>query len=103
MTLNFLRQAKLKPEISAYKCMEGPFDYNVTPLGFLGCPIIIHKKTSQRHSWFFCGRKGWSLGADMESYCYDRVIPRDMMSVTISNTVKYRHGHLAIPSVTPAD
>ena len=75
MTLNFLRQVKFKPEISAYKCMEGPFDYNATPIGPLGCPIIIHKKTSLEHAWDFCGRKGWSLGAIMESYRCNRVIP----------------------------
>ena len=28
MTLNFLRQAKLKPMISVYEFMEGPFDYD---------------------------------------------------------------------------
>ena len=33
ITLNLLRQAKLKPMISAYKFMEGPFDYNATSLG----------------------------------------------------------------------
>ena len=83
--------------------MEGPFDYNVTPFGPLGCPIIIHKKTSQRHTWDFRGRKGWSLGAAMESYRCDRVIPRNTLGVTISDTVKYRQDHLTLPSVTPAD
>ena len=33
MTLNLLRQAKLKPTISAYEFMDGPFDYNSTPVG----------------------------------------------------------------------
>ena len=55
MTLNFLRQAKLKPTISACKFMEGPFDYNATSLGPISCLIIIRKKTSQRHSWDFRG------------------------------------------------
>ena len=29
MTLNLLQQAKLKPTISAYEFMEGPFDYKL--------------------------------------------------------------------------
>ena len=37
MTLNFLRQSKAKPTMSTYEYMEGPFDYNETPLGLLGC------------------------------------------------------------------
>ena len=103
MTLDFLRQAKLKPMILAYEFMEGPFDYNATPFGPLGCPIIIHKKTSQRHTWDFHTRKGWSLGAAMKSYQCDRIMPRNTMAVTISDTVEYRYDHLTIPSVTPAD
>ena len=103
MTLHFLRQAKFKPEISAYECMEGPFDYNATTIGPLNCLIIIHKKTSQRHTWDFCGRKGWILGTAMESYQCDRVIPWDTMTVTISDTVEYWYDHLTIPSVMPAD
>ena len=73
------------------------------PFGPLGCPIFIHKKTSQQHTWDFRGRKGWSLGVAMESYRCDKVIPRDILSVTISDTVEYRHNHLTIPSVTPTD
>ena len=103
MTLNLLRQAKLKPMISAYEFMNGPFDYNATPVGPLGCPIIIHKKTSQRHTWDFRGREGWSIGAAMDSYRCDKVIPHDTLAVTISDTVEYRHDHLTLPSVTPAD
>ena len=39
----------------------------------------------------------------MESYRCDKVIPRDTLAVTISDTVEYRHGHLTLPSVMPAD
>ena len=39
----------------------------------------------------------------MESYRCDKVIPRDTLAVTISDTVEYRHDHLTLPSVTPAD
>ena len=61
--------------ISDYEFIEEPFDYNATPFGPLGCPIIIHKKTSQMHTWDYHGREGWSLGAAMESYWCDKVIP----------------------------
>ena len=46
LTLNLLRQSRLRPDILAYECIEGPFDYNATPLGPLGCAVLIHKKTS---------------------------------------------------------
>ena len=89
--------------ISAYACMHGLFDHNATPLGPLGCIVIIHKKNAQRHTWDFRGREGWSIGAAMDSYRCDRVIPRDTMYVCVSDTVEYRHHHLTLPTVTPAD
>ena len=39
----------------------------------------------------------------MESYRCDKVIPRDTMAVCLSDKVKYRHHHLTLPTVTPAD
>ena len=39
----------------------------------------------------------------MDSYCCDKVISKDTLAVTISDTVEYRHKHLTIPTVTPAD
>ena len=103
LTLNLLRQSRLRPEISAYEHVEGPFDYNATPLGPLGCAVLIHKKTSQRHSWDFRAREGWSIGAAMQSYRCDRVIAKDSLAVCISDTVEYRHAHLTIPTVTNDD
>ena len=103
LTLNLLRRSKAKPKISAYKCMNGPFDYNATPLGPLGCAVVIHKKNSQCHTWDFRGREGWSIGAAMESYCCDKGILCNTMAVCLSDTVEYRHHRLTLPTVIPAD
>jgi len=100
ITLNLLRQSRLRPDISAYEHVKGKFEYNATPLGPLGCAVLMHKKTLQRHSWDFRARKGWSIGAAMQSYCCDRVIARDTLAVCISDTVEYRHSHLTMPDVT---
>jgi hypothetical protein len=37
LTLNLLRQAMLNPRISAWEFFQGPFDFNKTPLGPVGC------------------------------------------------------------------
>jgi len=39
----------------------------------------------------------------MQSYRCDRVIAKDSLAVCVSDTVEYRHEHLTIPTVTPAD
>ena len=39
----------------------------------------------------------------MQSYRCDRVIAKDSLAVCISDTVKYRHAHLTIPTITQDD
>ena len=65
MTLNFLRQETLNPTKSAWGFFNAAFDYTATPVGPLGCQIIIHKKNSVRKSWDFRGKYGWSLGCSL--------------------------------------
>ena len=73
MTLNFLRQSRINPKISAWEFYNGPFDFDATPLGPLGCRVIIHKKTDSRQSWDFRGKDGWSVGVSLEHYRCQRV------------------------------
>ena len=42
LTLNLILQATLNPHISAWEYFNSPFDYAATPLGPIGCKIIIH-------------------------------------------------------------
>jgi len=44
LTLYLLRQATLNPRISAWEFFQGPFDFNKTPLGPVGCRVLIHAK-----------------------------------------------------------
>jgi hypothetical protein len=48
LTLNLLRQATLNPRISAWEFFQGPFNFNKTPLGPVGCWVLIHTKPSTR-------------------------------------------------------
>ena len=62
LTLNLLRQARIKPELSAWTYLMGAFNYDATTLGPLGCLVMIHKKTYNRKSWDFHSKEGWSVG-----------------------------------------
>ena len=55
----------------------GEFNYDSTPLGPLGCPVMIHKKISNRKPWEFISKEGWSVGVYLEHYRYQLVIPAD--------------------------
>ena len=58
LTLNLLRQATLDPSKSECKYFHVPFNYDVTPIGPLGCDRIANKNTATRHSWDSCGTAG---------------------------------------------
>ena len=47
LTLNLLRQATLDPSQSAWSYFHGSFNYDATPIGPLGCDIIVHRKKGQ--------------------------------------------------------
>ena len=40
LTLNLLRQSMFNPAQSAWECFHGPFNYDATPVGPLGCSVI---------------------------------------------------------------
>jgi hypothetical protein len=48
LTLNLLRQSTINPWISAWEFFQGHFDFNKTPLGPVGCWVLIHAKPARR-------------------------------------------------------
>ena len=66
LTLNLLQKSNSNPEISAWEAFDGAFSYNHTPLGPLGCRVIIHKKFGARYTWDFREKDGWGVGVSTE-------------------------------------
>jgi hypothetical protein len=48
LTLNLFQQSALNPWILAWEFFQGPFDFNKTPLGPVGCRVLIHAKPVTR-------------------------------------------------------
>jgi hypothetical protein len=68
LTLNLLRQAMLNPRISAWEFSKGLFDFDMTPLGPVGCRILIYAKPATRWSWEFRTKPGFYIGPALDSY-----------------------------------
>ena len=68
LTLNLLRQATIAPAISAWEYFHGPYNFDTTPLGPIGCPVIIHNKVATQHSWDFCSYSGFRIGPTLQHY-----------------------------------
>jgi hypothetical protein len=61
LTLNLLHQAMFNPRISAWEFFQGPFDFNKTPLGPVGCHVLIHVKPATGQSWDFWAEPGFYI------------------------------------------
>ena len=103
LTLNLLRQSVLNPRISAWEYFQGPFDFNKTPLGPVGCRVLIHAKPATRRSWDFRAKEGFYIGPALDSYRCFKLVKSDTKSQVISDTVEFRHAFRAIPSPSPED
>jgi hypothetical protein len=91
LTLNLLRQAMLNPRISMWELFEG------TPLGLVGCCVLIHAKTVTRRSWDFRAKPGFYIGPALDSYRCFKLVKTNTKSKVISDIVKFCHLYLSVP------
>ena len=68
LTLKILHQATINPRISAWEYLNGTFEYAETPLGPIGCKIVIHTTSNNCKSWYQRGRKELSVGPALHHY-----------------------------------
>jgi hypothetical protein len=83
LTLNLLQQSALNPQISTWEFFQGPVDFNKTPLGPVGCRVLIHAKPATRCSWDFRAKEGYYIGQALDSYRCFRLVK----SVTKSQVI----------------
>jgi len=89
LTLNLLRRCRVKPKLSAYAYLFGPFDFNRTPLAPAGTKVFVHNKPKQRGSWSNHGIEGWYIGPTLEHYrCVKFYLP-STGSVRDTDTVQF--------------
>jgi len=94
LTLNLLHQSTLNPRMSAWEFFQGPFDFNKTPLGPIGCRVLIHAKPATRRSWDYRAKEGFYIGPALDSYCCFKLVKSDTKSQVISDTVEFRYAYL---------
>ena len=91
-----LRQANVNPKISAYAYLNGPFDFNATPLAPLGCPVLTHDKPNIRGTWALNASDGWYIAGAMDHYRCFMVLDKGTKHMRVSDTV-----HCALQACIP--
>ena len=103
LTINLLRQATLNPRMSAWEYYNRAFDYSATPLGPLGCKIMIHNTSNTRKSWDQRGIEGFSVGPALQHYRCIQSIDGKTKALIIMDTADYLHRYLTQPHITAED
>ncbi len=75
-SINLLRRSRVNPAISAYKVLEGPYDWNRYPLAPLGTKAIIYEDSDTCASWAPHGLDAWLLSPSKDHYrCHLYFVP----------------------------
>ena len=62
ITLNLLRISRLNPKLSAHALLNGPYDFNATPMAPPGSKILVQEKPALRGTWDAHFVNAWYLG-----------------------------------------
>ena len=89
--------------MSAWEYYNGACDYSATPLGPLGCKIMIHNTSNKRKYWDQRGREGFSVGPDLHHYQCIQAIDIKTKALIITDTAEYLHKYLTQPHITAED
>ena len=103
LTINLLRQSMMYPTMSAWEHLNGPYNFDATPMGPPGCRIISHAKGSTRRSWDFRGGTGFYVGPALEHYRCFKVVKNSTQHVVVTDTVVFQHPTMACPMLSPED
>jgi hypothetical protein len=68
ITLNLMRVSTCNPRMSAWEELNGPFDFNRTPMAPPGMRVTVHEKSDSRPSWGVHGKPGYYTGPAVDTY-----------------------------------
>ena len=68
ITLSLLRNSRVKPDLSEYAYLFGPYGFNISPMAPPGTRVVVHDKPGNRTSWGHHGTPGWYIGPSLDHY-----------------------------------
>jgi hypothetical protein len=96
-----LHASHVNPAISAYKALNGPYNWNWYPLAPLRCKAVIYEDSNTQGSWASRSIDGWYLGPSLDHYrCNVYYVPETKV-YRISGSTKLFPQHCQLPALTP--
>ena len=98
LTLNLLRKSRI---LSAHKQVFGSFNYQQTPLGWLGTLVIIHK--TDQPSWAAHGKEGFLVDRAKDHYHSYKVSMKNTSGTQTSDAIEFLPTKYNIPKTSSQD
>jgi hypothetical protein len=83
--------------------MEGSFSFNATPIVPPGTKALVHLKPSRQKSWSFHTSNGWYIGPSLKHYSCIRTIMVGTGGEQLTDTFRFKHHAMPVPTITPTD
>ena len=102
-TLNMLRTSRDNAAISAYEALEGPFDFNKTPISILGTRALAYLDPDERTSWQPHGVDVFYTGRCPLHYRMLEFFNPTTRSYRATGTYRLYPTHCKVPTLSEAD
>jgi hypothetical protein len=105
LTLNLMRSSGITPYISAWHQLNGPYNFDSTPIAPPGMRVVVHEKPDKRPSWGYHGVDGFYVSPVLRgNYRCFKVYVTDTKRTRITDTLSWHPpagSHL--PGASPGD
>ena len=103
LTLNLLRVSRINPKMVAESMLNGPYNFNRTPIAPLGTKVLIHEKPAVRGTWAPHAVDRWYIGPARNHYrSYNVYIP-STKGTRYSKIVEFFPHLVTMPATSSAD
>ena len=101
--LNLLRTSRKSPKLSAYAQLEGPFNFNHTPLAPVGSRAILMNPPTKRGMWDPRALEAWYVGPALQHHRNWRFWVQETKGFRIGGTEHFLPTHCKVLQLTAQD
>ncbi len=87
-TLNRMHPLRVNPNISAYKAIHGPYDWNCFPLAPPDCKAVVYKSPETQGLWGSRGIDEWCVSPSLDHYQCNHFFIPETRAYRISGSAK---------------
>lgn len=89
MTLNLMRPSRVRPALSAWEDLRGPYDFNRNPIAPLGTRVTVYEDPDSRGSWSPHGVRGYYVAPALDHYRCFKILVEETRRVRVTDSVTW--------------